>query len=441
MRFRRLLTCVIAVASVALAASPASAAPGDPLWTRTYDGPASERDTPRGIVVDPNLHRLYVVGTATAEVSDLGTFTDIVTIAYDLSTGDRIWSRRYDGPVHGSDLAIAIAYDERSGGVTVTGASDATVGSGHLRTVTISYAPDGSRRWVRRVADADLGNTLPVDLVVIDGSTYVLVHGEGSGRLVAYDAGGARLWGVDVTAQTLADLTNLESIENYLFVVGRLSFDGGSAIFTSAFKTDGSAVWTKRITGGSAQAGASDAAVGGTTLYVTGMYGEVLSNIVTIAFDPHDGTRFWRRVITPEADHRLGTPHIDVSDDGSAIALATSDRAGLVDRFLTRRYLSNGAVDWTARENGADDAGQPLDVAIGPEGNIYVTGVGTRSGATPGAFMLAYPASGPPSLFHAAIENADRQDAAFHVTTDPFGGWVFVASRVGLDIRVDAYAA
>jgi PQQ-like domain len=438
---RRFLTSLLAVVSIALAAAPAAATPGGTVWTSTYDGPASGRDTPRGMVVDPVLHRVYVVGTTTAETNSLGTFTDIVTIAYDLDTGDKIWARRFDGRAHGTDQAFAIESDPFSGGVVVTGASDTTVGSGHNETVTISYLSDGSRRWVRRVPYPRLGGSLPVQLVVIDGSTYVLVHGANGGRLIAYDALGTRLWARDVTSQTLADLADLESIGNYLFVLGRLSYDGGgSAMFTSAFKTDGSAVWTRRFTGGTTQASASDAAVGGTTVYVTGKYGDALSNIVTIAYEPHDGTRFWRRVIVPQPDHLLGSPLLDVSDDGSAIALATSDRTGLVHQFLTRQYLSNGSVDWTARENEIDESGQPIDVAIGPEGNIYVTGIGTNSGGTPGALTVAYPSSGSPSLFQVAIANTDPEDAGFEVAAAPLGDRVLVSSRVSLDIRVDAYS-
>ena len=419
---------------------PAAAAPGAPIWTSTYDGPASGRDTPRGIVVDPTSSRLYVVGTTTAAMNALGTFTDIVTIAYDLETGDRIWTRRYDGRAGGSDLAVAIAFDAASGGVTVTGASDTTIGGGALETVTIAYGPDGSRRWARRVTDPTFTRTLPVELVVIDGSTYVLVDGGDRGRLIAYDAAGARRWGVDVTAGTLAGLTDLVSIGDRLFAVGRVSYDGGSAMFTSAFGTDGGAVWTKRFTGGTSQAVPSDAAAGGTTLYVTGRYGETLSDIATIAYDQQDGTRLWRRVIAPRPTHRLGSPILDVADDGSAIAVAASDRTELVDRFLTRRYLGNGSVDWTVREDDAGESGQPIDVAIGVEGNVYLTGVGTSSGATPGAFTLAYPASGPPSLFAAGVANTDAQDAGLHLATVPLGDRVLVASRVGLDIRIDAYA-
>ena len=439
MSARRLLPSLVAALLTALIAVPAEASPGDSLWTKTYDGPASGRDTPSGMAVDPVLHRVYVVGTTTASTGTTGTFTDIVTIAYDGYTGDTIWARRYDGPVHGSDLAIAIVYDPFSGGVTVTGGSESSAGTGQVDAVTIAYAADGSRRWVRRVTNP--ATDFPTDLTVIDGSTYVLVHGT-LGRLIAYDSTGTRLWSRDaITAETLAGLTALESIGGYLLIVGRLyDADGHSKMYTLAYKTDGSFVWTKTFAGGSMQAASTDAAVGSTTLYVTGVYGDALSDIATIAYDPHNGTRLWRRSITRGANRPSGGPFVAVSPDGASIALATSVRVGLVDHFLTRRYLSDGSVDWTAREDEIDESGQPTDVAVGAGGNVYVTGSGTNSGATPGSITLAYPASGPPTAFQAAIANADVQDAGFRVAVDPSGYPVFVASRVGLDIRVDSYA-
>jgi hypothetical protein len=440
---RRTIPWLVATALLALAAPSASATPGATIWTTTYDGPASLRDTPRDMVVDPVTNRVYVVGTATVSTGFAGDITDIVTIAYDGNTGAKLWARRYDGAAHGSDLGIAIAFDRFSGGVMVLGASETIVGGGQPRAVTIAYNTDGSRRWVRRVKNPR--TDLPTALVVVNGSTYVLVHSTQYGRLIAYDTTGARTWAVDATSYDQSGFVDLEAIGSYLIVVGTLDDgSGGTAIFTVGWAVGGIALWSKHFAGPDAHAVASEAAVGadGTMVYVTGSYLDgTETKITTIAYDPHDGYRFWRRSIPPQASTEIDLlPHVAVSDDGGSIAVSTGSELNSVYTLLTRQYSSGGSVDWTARENGAGESGQSADVAIGPGGKVFVTGLGTNSGATPGAFTLAYPSSGPPSLFQAPLPNTDREDGGFVVAPGPFGDRVFVASRVNLDIRVDAYS-
>src|SRR3954447_25918608 len=124
MSLRRTLTCVLALASIALTAPSASATAGQTLWTATYNGPTSGPDTPRGMAIDPNLHRVYVVGTTGDDQA-----ADIVTVAYDRDRAAKLWARRYDAPAHGGDLAVAIASNLWSGGVVVTGMSESVAGT------------------------------------------------------------------------------------------------------------------------------------------------------------------------------------------------------------------------------------------------------------------------------------------------------------------------
>ena len=249
---RRTVPWLLASSLVVLAAAPAMAAAGDPVWTTTWAGPASLLDTPRDMVVDAAHNRVYVVGTTTISDGIAGTITDIITIAYDASTGSKLWARRYDGAVHGSDLGIAIAYDPSSGGVNVLGATETSFATGQLDTVTIAYAADGSRRWVRRVKHP--GGNLPVNLVVDAGSTYVFVNGD-HGRLIAYDFAGTRRWGHAVTANTLAEGADLIDVGGYLIALGTISDgSGGSAMLTSGFTIYGDPVWKKRFAGPAAHA-------------------------------------------------------------------------------------------------------------------------------------------------------------------------------------------
>jgi hypothetical protein len=67
----------------------------------------------------------------------VATPTAASSASYDVSSGAKIWMRRYDGPAHGADQGIAIAYDASSGVVTVTGRSEKIAGSGQPDAATI----------------------------------------------------------------------------------------------------------------------------------------------------------------------------------------------------------------------------------------------------------------------------------------------------------------
>ena len=430
MSARRLLTCALVLASIALA-HPASATTAVPRWTSTYDGPTSGPDTPRGAVVDPALNRVYVVGTTGDDSA-----ADIVTIAYDVNTGDKIWARRYDGPAHGGDLAVAIAYDPFSGGVMVTGMSESTAGTGRIDAVTIAYASDASRRWVRRASTT--GTDGPTAIVVDSGSTYVLLNGV-HGRLVAYDSTGKRRWAQRVTDQTLVRLVSLQDIGGYLLAVGTVSVNGGTAILSTTFNSTGTKVWTKQFGGPAHDALAADAAGGGTLFHVTGSYTDGgTRKVTTLIYEPHDGTRFWRRSIAPPIGGSLDpAARIATLANGATITVALTVVQNGVRTFFTRQYNGDGSIAWTARENDPNDAGDVLDLGVGPSGNVYVAGQGTNTGGAKGPFTVAYPSTGPPAAFEAAIAPTNIDDAALALA--PFNGGVVVASRVAGDIRVDAY--
>jgi PQQ-like domain len=438
MLVRRGLTCVVALASIALAAPPAMATAGGTLWTATYNGPTNGPDTPVAMAIDPN-GRAYVAGTTGNDET-----ADIVTIAYDIYTGAKIWARRYDGPAHGADLGVAIAYNQSSGGVVVTGMSESVAGTGRIDAVTISYQPDGTQAWTRRASSS--GTDAPSGLAVSGGYTYLLLHGT-HGRLVAYDFAGDRIWAHRLTDETLLGLVGLRMIGGYLMATGTVSHPAGSAMFTTTFTQFGVPVWNKTFGGPAHDAIASDSDVGGgTVLYVTGSYTDgTTRKITTMGYEPHDGFRFWRRSIAPQTPTDFDVkPHVAVSSDGAVIAVAATSTHLSVSTFLTREYKADGSILWTARENGPNDSGEVTDVVASGFGNtsvnVYVVGQGTNTGGQEGAFLVAYGSMGPPSTFEKLVPPTNVDDVSRIVDTGSFGDRVVVASRVGGDIRVDAYS-
>jgi len=113
---------------------------------------------------------------------------------------------------------------------------------------------------------------------------------------------------------------------------------------------------------------------------------------------------------------------------------------GGVSTFLTRQYKADGSILWTAREDGPNDSGEVTDLVISPNSNVYVVGQGTNTGGQEGAFLVAYGSMGPPSTFERSVPPTNVDDVSRVVDTGNFGDRVVVASRVGGDIRVDAYS-
>ena len=113
---------------------------GDTAWVRRYDGPGSSKDIARAIAVD-GLGNVYVTGASKSREA----FEDYATIKY-YANGDTAWVRRYDGPAYLRDEAFSIDVDG-SGNVCVTGWS---WNGTDYDYATIKYYPNGGTAWVRR---------------------------------------------------------------------------------------------------------------------------------------------------------------------------------------------------------------------------------------------------------------------------------------------------
>jgi hypothetical protein len=92
---------------------------GDTIWTRTFNGnpgdPSNDNDIAMGCVADGSGN-LYVTGMSS---NSAGNF-DILTVKFNGSTGDTLWTRRFDGTANGYDAGTKCALDA-SGNLYVAG--------------------------------------------------------------------------------------------------------------------------------------------------------------------------------------------------------------------------------------------------------------------------------------------------------------------------------
>jgi hypothetical protein len=86
------------------------ATPGVEQWLRRYNGLGNSDDVAKSLGVSPDGTKVFVTGASTGSGGD----DDYATVAYDASTGARLWVARYNGPGNSVDTATSL-------GVTPTG--------------------------------------------------------------------------------------------------------------------------------------------------------------------------------------------------------------------------------------------------------------------------------------------------------------------------------
>jgi len=115
------------------------------LWVQRYNGSASPDSRAADVGVSPDGSTVFVTGKSHGPGSGL----DYATVAYDSSTGTELWVQRFAGPGNAYDVAVALGVSPDGSTVYVTGTSYRS--SSGLDLVTLAYdASTGAERWVAR---------------------------------------------------------------------------------------------------------------------------------------------------------------------------------------------------------------------------------------------------------------------------------------------------
>ncbi len=160
-------------------------------WTRSWDGPAHSWDVAAGLVTSRDGRWVYVAGQSLNAAGN----QDIVVLKRSVSTGGLQWVRRYDGPAHKTDFAVAVGLD-KAGNVVVAGNSQNT---SDLDWAVVSWSASGARRWSWRYDGAHGADTLVDAVVAGDGTVCVTGFGVVAGPKQAsvtarLSSSGARKW-------------------------------------------------------------------------------------------------------------------------------------------------------------------------------------------------------------------------------------------------------
>lgn len=165
------------------------AATGAELWARRYNGTGNYLDFATSLAVSPDATAVFVSGFSYGL-----NISGYATVAYDAATGAKLWVKRYEGPELGFGNATALGVSPDGPQVFVTGRSFLRRSDDYA---TLAYdATTGARLWAKRYKGPGRSDDFPTAIAVSPDGAEVFVTGWSWGgsttfydyATVAYDA-------------------------------------------------------------------------------------------------------------------------------------------------------------------------------------------------------------------------------------------------------------
>lgn len=365
-------------------ARPGRAGGAPVAWESFYASPRNSWELLEGMVASPDGTRIFTAGWSTGASSGF----DAVVVAYDAATGERAWTDRFDAAAD-TDLANAIAVSPDGSRVYVTGYTFRPASG--FDVLTMAYdAASGERLWTAVHAGAAGGDDGAYALALAPDGSRLFVTGTTSTPrglawsflTIAYDtATGKERWAVPVrNGRVDVALAAGVSPDGSRVVVAGFSdvtFPVRDMLTVAHDAANGLPLWEARYDGPAHGAdGVIDLAPApsGAAVYVTGASEGASNDWATVAYDAGTGVERWVA--------RFGGSGYDVpgglavSPGGSRVFVAGRRDATIFSAdYATLAYdAATGAEVWTAAyDAGGSDAAQSLGIA--PDGSaLFVTG-------------------------------------------------------------------
>jgi len=352
-------------------------ASGELQWSQYYDGPLHSSDQAEAIAVD-NTGNIYVIGDSQTQ-----TYGDITIIKYN-SDGDQLWLEYYD------DNSTDGGYDIEIGENGMIYA----VGYSNSQMITLQYNPDGELQWVATYNGAEEGLDIGTKLV-LDASSNVYITGytKGVGGLgtnrdittIKYSAEGVQQWAAIYNGPGNASDEGYEiALDelNNVYVLGYSNAEESHIQFaTIKYNQDGEEVWVNRYYNPETLTGSPNALAvfDSENIYVTGSNGLGLC-VVKIN---NAGDTVWTRNYNSGHADQAGTDIITDMDGNIYVTGWVSDGGSMWTRdYGTLKYSPDGVLLWDIWYQGlGENRDDALNICLNNENNVIITGQ-TDAGAT-----------------------------------------------------------
>ena len=248
-----------------------NASDGAQLWVKTWSPAGWCCNFYAAAIVSPGANRVFVTGHIQSSTSA----AEYGTIAYDATTGARLWAHSYAGQ---GATALAVSPDRTK--VYVTGES-------HFNYGTLAYdARTGSLLWARfygsrtRTDSAASVTVSPTGTVLVTGTSWGSIATNYDYATIAYSPAGAQLWvsrydgrGTNLPPGGLGDVAHAVAApgNGKVYVTGT-SWGTSNDYATVAYSIrTGTQLWVRRYNGpASGDDNATSLAAGGGRVFVTG---------------------------------------------------------------------------------------------------------------------------------------------------------------------------
>jgi putative pyrroloquinoline-quinone binding quinoprotein len=173
-------------------------ATGDELWVERFEGPAGLNDSALSLAVSPDGSRVYITGATGGTVSG-GADWDMVTVAYNATNGDKVWTRFFAGNADGYDFGRSVTVSDDGTRVYVVGHSLGDAATYDVTTIAYN-ATTGKRAWVQRAPGVAVNSGLTADIAASPDGTKIVVVAyrdrflQQDASVTTYSKAGVLLW-------------------------------------------------------------------------------------------------------------------------------------------------------------------------------------------------------------------------------------------------------
>lgn len=277
----KLSSCLVGVAAL-VPGFPISAQQVSPGWTSVFQG-ATNADIRLPVVAVDNLGHVYVSGSGPTNYSNPPLPSYLTTVKYDASTGAALWTNYCAALLNSISASppYPCAIKTDTAGNVYVAAAVVPPGGGSYVYALVSYAPNGTQRWVSL---AGSGEAYPRAMVldnngnvIVTGRAWTPARADSACVTIKYNGGtGAPIWTNRYQARAKGNAVAVDGSGN-IYIAGQARVNNSLDYLVIKCDSAGNQSWLNTYDGPAGDTGDDEATAlvldSNSNLYVTGYMG------------------------------------------------------------------------------------------------------------------------------------------------------------------------